>query len=69
MRHPRKLDIARVDRFAGNFLDAVNAARVGARDLIRFSCILMAAYLNESAESKGYELEAGAFSLRLRACA
>ena len=32
VRHARKLDIARIDRLAGDFLDAVDSVRVGARD-------------------------------------
>ena len=33
MSHARKLDIAGVNRFAGNFFDGVDAMRIGAGDL------------------------------------
>src|SRR5512145_1091219 len=37
VRHPGQLDVARVDRLAGDFFDPVDAARVAPRDLIGFS--------------------------------
>jgi hypothetical protein len=37
--HARKLDVARVNRFAGHFFDAVHPVRVRARDFENLLCL------------------------------
>jgi hypothetical protein len=39
MRHAWKLDITRIDRFAGNFFDPIDSQGIGARDLKVLSCL------------------------------
>ncbi len=50
MRHARKLDIARVDRLAGDFFDAVDSGRIGSRD--RINVLLFHAWNKYTATAK-----------------